>query len=174
MLEILWLGMLITGFALLLLSVLLIFIWRIPELVDELSGRKAKRQIKRLKELNIGTGSLDNMSTNDIYSVISDGNLVADEISEKDLEKKYKLDEDASVAEEQNIIDNHVDEDDEDDEGATSDMQSEESKTGYISDATNYMDDEDGETGILEDIREVLASKQNILIIEEQTSIREV
>lgn len=51
----LFLIMLSMGILLFALSITLIFALKIPDLMDELSGRKAKRQIKRLKELNIGT-----------------------------------------------------------------------------------------------------------------------
>ena len=82
----LWLVMIIAGFVLLVIAVALIFIFRIPDLLDELSGRRAKRQIKKLKELNIGTGGLDGMATEDMLSVPNDGSLLSEEIIKKDLE----------------------------------------------------------------------------------------
>ena len=82
----LWLVMIIVGFVLLVIAVALIFIFRIPDLLDELSGRRAKRQIKKLKELNIGTGGLDGMATEDMLSVPNDGSLLSEEIIKKDLE----------------------------------------------------------------------------------------
>lgn len=58
-------------------SILLTFLWKIPDLLDELSGKKAKRQIKRLRELNIGTGGIEGISTNELYEMINNsGNLV--------------------------------------------------------------------------------------------------
>lgn len=68
--------MLLTALLLFLLSIILLFVWRVPELMDELSGRKAKRQIQRLHELNVGTGTFDKLSTNEIYSGISSGTLM--------------------------------------------------------------------------------------------------
>lgn len=58
-------------------SILLTFLWKIPDLLDELSGKKAKRQIKRLRELNIGTGGIEGITTNELYEMINNsGNLV--------------------------------------------------------------------------------------------------
>lgn len=68
--------MLLIALLLFLLSIILLFVWRVPELMDELSGRKAKRQIQRLHELNVGTGTFDKLSTNEIYSGISSGTLM--------------------------------------------------------------------------------------------------
>ena len=68
--------MVVVGLILLVVSLILVFALKIPDLLDELSGRKAKRQIKRLKELNIGTGSLEGIPTDDFYSSLSSGNLI--------------------------------------------------------------------------------------------------
>lgn len=76
MLRTIWILMLLTALLLFLLSIILLFVWRVPELMDELSGRKAKRQIQRLHELNVGTGTFDKLSTNEIYSGISSGTLM--------------------------------------------------------------------------------------------------
>lgn len=76
MLRTIWILMLLIALLLFLLSIILLFVWRVPELMDELSGRKAKRQIQRLHELNVGTGTFDKLSTNEIYSGISSGTLM--------------------------------------------------------------------------------------------------
>lgn len=78
----LWVGCLVTGMVLLLLAVLLSVVWHVPDMMDELSGRKAKRQIKKLKELNTGTGILEtfSMNTEDFYHAIGSGSLVQEEI----------------------------------------------------------------------------------------------
>lgn len=72
--------MVCVGVVLLAISLILIFVLKIPDLLDELSGRKARRQIKRLKELNEGTGGLEGMATDDIYQVLPSGSLVSDEL----------------------------------------------------------------------------------------------
>ena len=81
----LFLIMISVGVFLFALAVILTFVLRIPDLMDELSGRKAKRQIKRLKELNIGTGAIEQMSTEDVYMVASSGNLLGEEV----VQRKY-------------------------------------------------------------------------------------
>lgn len=86
MLRTIWIGMLIAGFVLLMLAIILTFALKIPALVDELSGRKAKRQIKRLKELNRGTAGLENMGTEEVYSAMSSGSLLSSEMAKLESE----------------------------------------------------------------------------------------
>lgn len=80
MLREMWLIMLISGIVLLATAVLLLFVLRIPELLDELSGRKAKRQIKRLRELNIGTGVLETIGTDDVYLSATSGFVFGEDL----------------------------------------------------------------------------------------------
>lgn len=72
-----WLIMLVVSFILLVVAILLTFLWDIINVIDELSGRKAKRQIKMLHELNSSTSNFDRLSTNDIYSGMSSGTFVS-------------------------------------------------------------------------------------------------
>lgn len=121
------------GVLLFILSLVLIFVLKIPELIDELSGNKAKRQIKRLKELNSATSSLDSMATKDIYGSVASGALSLGEMAIEESIKK-------SVE----IVDKSVD---------NSSAIKEEIKTGRVDlsrtaedeEATNYMGDEDSE-----------------------------
>lgn len=74
-----WVGIGLLAFGLLgmAVAVLLAFVWKIPDVMDELSGRKAKRQIQGLKDLNIGSGGMDGFSTNELYELLnSSGNLL--------------------------------------------------------------------------------------------------
>lgn len=112
MLTIVGICMLIAGAIGIFSSILLAFVWRVPDLLDELSGRKAKRQIQRLRELNIGTGGIEGISTNELYEMINNsGNLVwknvgevednDNDIEENDNTNKEKQDgyeEDSSVS----------------------------------------------------------------------------
>lgn len=56
------------------------FVFHVPDLVDELSGNKARRQIKRLKELNAGAGIqvLDKADTKDFYSLVQPNSMLTD------------------------------------------------------------------------------------------------
>lgn len=153
MYRVLWLGMLLLGLLLLVIAIILFFVWRVLDLMDEISGRKAKRQIRRLHELNIGTGSLGRMSTTDVYSTLMNGvGVVSDSssINAVSNETPKKI----------GTADSSYDED----EVATCDMSSE--KTGYISDMG-----EEGATNFLEDVNSILGSKKSISIIEEQSSL---
>lgn len=149
------LAMLIVGILLLVVSLILVFALKIPDLLDELSGRKAKRQIKRLKELNIGTGSLEGIATDDFYSSLSSGNLLFEE---------YKAVSDGikSVTEEEEELVSNVD------------SQEDDSKTQFMDEsedmATGFIGDEDV-TGILQDVSECIENRHEISIIEEQSSI---
>lgn len=69
----LWMGMLLSGILLFLLTMTLFVVWKVPNLIDELSGRKARRQINRMKQLNISTDSLSRMSTGDFYRLSGGG-----------------------------------------------------------------------------------------------------
>lgn len=81
-----WLVMISCGIILLLIALLLSFIWGIPGLIDEISGRKAKRRIKMMRELNYNTGTIDRLNTNEIYSGISTGGSEGEEFANMDVE----------------------------------------------------------------------------------------
>lgn len=155
--------MLISGILLFALSIILIFALKIPDLLDELSGRKAKRQIKRLKELNIGTGAIEEMGTDDVYMSVSSGNLLGEEISIKKTKPTHNVE---SPKLEEDIV-----EDDEEDI-ATSEMS--EDNTKFMEDEeedvkTEFIDEE--ATGILQDIQDFCSSRHIIEVVEEQTSL---
>lgn len=76
--------MLMVGVVLLIISLILMVAFNVLDLIDELSGRKAKRQIKRLKELNIGTGGLEGLPTDEVYETIPSGFLLSEEIKKVD------------------------------------------------------------------------------------------
>lgn len=159
----LFLIMISVGVFLFALAVILTFVLRIPDLMDELSGRKAKRQIKRLKELNIGTGAIEQMSTEDVYMVASSGNLLGEEVVPKkvhNVESPALPDEDED--EEENIATTDMTVDSDDKTEMMEEGNEEESRTEFI--------DEDA-TGILQEIQDFVESKHIIEIVEEQTSL---
>lgn len=159
----LFLIMLSMGILLFALSITLIFALKIPDLMDELSGRKAKRQIKRLKELNIGTGAIEEMGTEDVYMTVSSGNLLGEDVAPKKVHivESPTLESDIEEDEEDNI--------------ATTDISSEsDDKTDLMEEdeegsKTEYIDEE--ATGILQEIQDFVDSKHIIEIVEEQTSL---
>jgi len=51
MLNVVGYGMLIIGGIVIIISLIMMIVWRVPSIIDELSGRKAKRQIARMKKL---------------------------------------------------------------------------------------------------------------------------
>ena len=85
MYTMIFIGMVSVGALMIIISLILMVVWRIPDLFDELTGKKAKRQIKALRDANIGTGAFDGMSTNDIaemanreYETIKSNNVIQD------------------------------------------------------------------------------------------------
>lgn len=80
-----WIGMLILALLLLIISIALIILWRVPNLIDEISGRKAKRYVKRLQRINSTTNAFDKMSTNEVYMGIPSEMLLDEDFSELEL-----------------------------------------------------------------------------------------
>ena len=167
MLWYVWLIMLITGSVEFFISIILLFVFHVPDLLDELSGRKARRQIKRLRELNLGTGALEGIATEDVYSSLPTGSMFSESISSNDIVNSEGI---------ECQIKNIVSEDDE--SNSTTSMEHEEQDTSYIDRetdfmgevSTNYIDNEDA-TNMLSDIE---SHKQRVVeVIEEQTSIKE-
>lgn len=140
-----WVIMLVCSILLFLLSLTLIFVFKVPDLLDELSGRKAKRQIRRLKELNIGTSTIDGLSTDDVYAAIPSGSLLLDDVPK--VEKP--------------ILDDNSETTGIEDVGETVIMEGED---------TTYINDNDA-TSILNGVREFCENRVCIEIIEEQTSL---
>lgn len=144
----LWIVMLSVGVLLLIVSLMLFFIWGIPELIDELTGRKAKRQIKIMHDINLNTGVFDKYSTSDIYCGIPSGSLVSEDIG--------SIGSDLSEIKE--VVTGSVKDD------STSYMEIEEATTYVDEEATSYVGEEDPSTSYLE-------GAITIKILEEQSSL---
>lgn len=166
----LWVACLILGFLLLSLAIVLTFSLHIPDLLDELSGRKAKRQIKRLKELNLGTGALDRTgATDDFYQAISSGSLLAEEIVQVEQPISIQVEKAVDLPKRTKPL---FSESDKDDDIGTTDMSDEDLEaTGYMSEeATSYVDDSDV-TNLLSDVESFSSTHHTVSIMEEQSSI---
>lgn len=61
----LYVGLMIAAFMLLVLSVILFFVWNIPNVHSELSGRKTRERVRKLQEIN--RKNPDEFSTSDIF-----------------------------------------------------------------------------------------------------------
>ena len=176
MLTIIGICMLIVGAIGVFISLLLAFLWKIPDLLDELSGRKAKRQITRMKELNIGTGGIEGITTNELYEMINaSGNLVWGSLGtrsqnlEEDDEKKERVE----VATPVNKVVENVSEVSEksNEKVIQSEPDVEDSEIDIEED-----DDDEVPTGNLtesgEDFSSINSEKVNVVVIEEQMSIK--
>lgn len=186
-------GFIILGVGVLLFvtSLVLMVVFKVPELIDELSGRKAKRQIKRLKELNEGTGAIKGMATEDFYmsaggySITSDIADISDSIiSDSLVSDSKRLDTSSSDIGED--TDNQqpkedIVEDSEDDEESATEMvddSDEESATEMVDDSdeddspTDIIDEDDQPTDLLSEEDETSKNDTHIItILEEQSSI---
>lgn len=191
-------GFIILGVGVLLFvtSLVLMVVFKVPELIDELSGRKAKRQIKRLKELNEGTGAIEGMATEDFYmsaggySITSDIADINDSIISDSLVSDSKR-LDTSSTDIGEDTDNQqpkegIAEDSEDDEESATEMvddnneedfDAEEAATEMVDDSdeddspTDLIDEDDQPTDLLSEDEASKDDTHSITILEEQSSI---
>lgn len=169
--------MLIVGAVGVFISLLLAFLWKIPDLLDELSGRKAKRQITRMKELNIGTGGIEGITTNELYEMINaSGNLVWGSLGTRSQnleEDDGKKEERVEVATPVNKVVENISEVSEksNEKVIQSEPDIEDSEIDIEED-----DDDEVPTGNLtesgEDFSSINSEKVNVVVIEEQMSIK--
>lgn len=138
------------GASFLFLSIVLMFSLHILDALDEITGRKAKRQVKRLKELNVSTNVLDAASTEDIYKVVSSGSIVNDFECMEDLEVKPE-----------NIEIVKFESNDEDSVEATSFM--DECATSYI--------DSSVVSEMISEVKNYTETRRSVEVIQEQSSI---
>lgn len=177
MLTIIGICMLIVGAVGVFISLLLAFLWKIPDLLDELSGRKAKRQITRMKELNIGTGGIEGITTNELYEMINaSGNLVwgslgtrSQNLEEDDGKKEDRVEVATSV---NKVVENVSEVPEKSNEKVIqSEPDIEDSEIDIEED-----DDDEVPTGNLtesgEDFSSINSEKVNVVVIEEQMSIK--
>ena len=68
-LEVLWLVMLGAGSLLLLVSLFLMLYWRVPSLIDKLSGRFAKKELEKLKSLESSQVSITSYNTDELNTI---------------------------------------------------------------------------------------------------------
>lgn len=106
MLKAIWAGMLILGLVLLILTVVLSICWRVVSIVNELSGKTAKKQIELLKNIKVSTtvnpvivDTEDGFSTNitdvqDLKPYIEDKTGIMNEEDYNNIDKTNIMDED--------------------------------------------------------------------------------
>ena len=182
-----------TGVLLIVVSIVLIFVLNVPAMLDELSGRKAKRQIKRLKELNVCTGSFDTMSTSGLYNVSTgtQDDVVSDEDDDFDVKDNFvsptETDDPAvnnSSTSSESVAETPKEVEDEDsvstnyfhETGNDSADLEETVNTNFLGDEEHIEEDEDEvATGYFVGLNlgDVLNSTGKLVILEEQSSLKE-
>lgn len=68
---------LILGAVFIVLSLVFSVVWKVPTLIDNLTGRKAKRHIDRMRKMNISTGSINVSDTGNFYNTFVDDSFSA-------------------------------------------------------------------------------------------------
>lgn len=143
-----WLVLLFSGLVSLIITLFLALYWRVFNLIDEISGRKAKRQIAKLREYNNSTGEITSVSTGELELVMAGGGTL---VSETATSSKTPSSE-KSLRE---MIDDPY--------GSVSQKTAEPPRGTFKSEVERSP--EDGETGILS------ADMSGIVILEEQSSL---
>lgn len=182
-----------SGVLLIVISIVLIFVLNVPAMLDELSGRKAKRQIKRLKELNVGTGSFDTISTSGLYNVSTgtQTNMSTDEEDDFDVKDNFVsptetndsvvnnsstssesvVETPKKVEDEESVSTNYFQETSND----SADLE-ETANTNFLGDDEPFEEDEDEvatDYFVGLNLGDVLNSTGKLVILEEQTSLKE-
>lgn len=182
-----------SGVLLIVISIVLIFVLNVPAMLDELSGRKAKRQIKRLKELNVGTGSFDTISTSGLYNVSTgtQTSMSTDEEDDFDVKDNFVSSTETnesvvnnSSTSSESVVETPKEVEDEDsvstnyfqETGNDSADLEETANTNFLEDDEPVEEDEDEVStdyfvGL--NLGDVLNSTGKLVILEEQTSLKE-
>lgn len=151
MLGTIWVILLIAGVFLLLASLFMALYWRVLSLADEISGKKAKRQIVRLREYNSTTGEMTAISTGELELMLAGGgSLLAETVTKVDTKVKSLKD----------MIDDPYGSVG---KGAVKPVNKLPVEQEYVV--------EEGVTGLLSDVELGMLSKKSIIILDEQSSI---
>ena len=182
-----------SGVLLIVISIVLIFVLNVPAMLDELSGRKAKRQIKRLKELNVGTGSFDTISTSGLYNVSTgtQTSMSTDEEDDFDVKDNFVSPTETNVSvvnnsstSSESVVETPKEAEDED-SVSTNYFQETGNDSADLEETanTNFLGDdepvEENEDEVATDyfvglnLGDVLNSTGKLVILEEQTSLKE-
>lgn len=151
MLGTIWVILLIAGVFLLLASLFMALYWRVLSLADEISGKKAKRQIAKLREYNSTTGEMTAISTGELELMLAGGgSLLAETVTKVDTKVKSLKD----------MIDDPYGSVG---KGAVKPVNKLPVEQEYVV--------EEGVTGLLSDVELGMLSKKSIIILDEQSSI---
>lgn len=151
MLGTIWVILLIAGVFLLLASLFMALYWRVLSLADEISGKKAKRQIAKLREYNSTTGEMTAISTGELELMLAGGgSLLAETVTKIDTKVKSLKD----------MIDDPYGSVG---KGAVNPVNKLPVEQEYVV--------EEEVTGLLSDVELGMLSKKSIIILDEQSSI---
>ena len=158
MLEILWVILLITGAIFFIISLFMMLYWKIFSLIDEISGRKAQRQIAKLREYNNSTGEMTSVSTGELELLMAGGgSLLAETVTKIDPAERSLKD----------MIDDPY--------GSVGKGAVRSSSTDKVIDVKPQRQQEyvveEGVTGLLSDVELEIMSKKSIIILDEQSSL---
>lgn len=158
MLETLWVILLIVGVILFIASLFMMLYWKVFSLLDEISGRKAQRQIAKLREYNSSTGEMTSVSTGELELLMAGGgSLLAETVTKVDPGERSLKD----------MIDDPY--------GSVGKGAVRGSSSAKVIDVKPNRQQEyvveEGVTGLLSDVELEIQSKKSIIILDEQSSI---
>lgn len=81
------------GVCFIITSLILMIVWKVPSLIDDLSGRKAKRQIARMRELSSEVSTSSKLSNSGEFYKAVNSHVSSNEINSQttgDLIKSFK------------------------------------------------------------------------------------
>lgn len=158
------------GILCIVLALVLAFVFRVGTLINEVSGRRARKQIKELKEMGVASGFLKQSSgLMDFEGYETVGDLSASMVSEVNIEERVlESDEESKNTVEQAIPEvietaNKI---------STSGFEELITKEGYNEDATQLLDDLESEATTMlesteEDISDVSDENESTEFLEE-------
>lgn len=158
MIDTLCLVLLGAGSLLFIISLFMMLYWKIFNLIDEISGRKAKRQIAKLREYNSSTGEMTSVSTGELELMMAGGSsMLSEPITKVDTGERSLKD----------MIDDPYGSVG---KGAKKYVINRQSPEERKPKQSEYVVDEDV-TGLFSDVEFDAMSKKSIIILDEQSSI---
>lgn len=150
MLKTLWLVMVISGGILFLVSLVMIVSFRTFSLIGELTGKTAKKQVARLKKLNVNTSTTGNLVINSETGVEEE--IPIKEFSINNIKVEGGKESNSPV------------------NGDGTTYMNQDDSTSYmdVEDKTSYMEDYD-ETTYMEEV--IQSERHSVVLIQEQTSL---
>lgn len=164
----LWLVMLIGGILLFVIALILMIVLKIPSAMYELSGKKAKKQLKQLQNLNLdSTTGLLSIHTDNVFTQMSEGNSLPPDLlefisSKTEFQNELSEFKNSGSSEKIPMF--------EKEEKVATEVKESPPNYSFEEESTGYMDKQVSRDMLLE-VEEISSTKPSVIIIEEQSSL---